>query len=110
MDHPVQPAPSTSADPLKKRRLAGLLLAAVGLLGNLVIYILSRIIAVTVTTTYHIDQIQQSYQSNETIHSWKYFIQVYDLDVLTALLCFLLVGGVGLFLVSWPPVHSKLFD
>lgn len=110
MDHPVQPAPSTSADPLKKRRLAGLLLAAVGLLGNLVIYILSRIIAVTVTTTYHIAQIQQSYQSNETIHSWKYFIQVYDLEVLTALLCFLLVGGVALVLVSWPPVRSKLFD
>ena len=86
------------------------MLAAVGLLGNLVIYILSRVIAVTVTTTYHIDQIQQSYQSNETVHSWKYFIQVYDLEALTALFCFLLVGGVALFLVSWFPVRSRLFD
>lgn len=110
LDQPCQPAAPPAADPLKKRRLAGLVLAAVGLLGNLVIYILSRIIAVTVTTTYHIDQIQQSYQSNETVHSWKYFIQVYDLESLTALFCFLLVGGVALVLVSWPPVRSRLFD
>ena len=111
LDQPSPPAAPPTADPLKKRRLVGLLLAASGLLGHLVIYILSRIIAVTVSVPYHSDQMQWwSWQNDVTVHSWKYFIQVYDLELLAILFSFLLIGGISLFLVSWPPFRAKFFD
>ena len=111
LDQPSPPAAPPTADPLKKRRLVGLLLAASGLLGHLVIYILSRIIAVTVSVPYHSDQMQWwSWQNDVTVHSWKYFIQVYDLELLSILFSFLLIGGITLFLFSWPPFRAKFFD
>lgn len=108
LDQPPQPAASPAADPLRKRRLAGILLAAVGLLGNLVIYILSRAIAVMVPViTYEQGVTWYNWSSEHTGHSWKYFIQTYDLELLTALFCLLLVGGAILFLTSWPPIRAK---
>ena len=110
LEQPAQPAASPVTDPLKKRRLVGLLLAADGLLGNLVIYILSRAIAVPVPfVTYDQGVTWYNWDSSRTDHSWKYFIQTYDLELLTVLFCLLLVGGAALFLVSWPPVRAKLF-
>lgn len=110
LDQPSPPAAPPAADPLKKRRVVGLLLTAAGLLGHLVIYILSRIIAVTVSVTYHSDQMQWwSWQNDVRVHSWEYFIQVYDLELLATLFSFLLIGGIALFLVSWPPFRAKLF-
>lgn len=109
LDQPSPPAVPPAADPLRKRRLVGLLLAAAGLLGHLVIYILSRAIEVMVPATYHGDQAQYILLSDVPTHSWKYFIQAYDLELLTALFCFLLMGGIILFLVSWPPLRAKLF-
>lgn len=108
LDEPPRPAASPAADPLKKRRLAGILLAAAGLLGNLVIYILSRAVAVMVPTiTYEQGITWYNWDSNHTGHSWRYFIQSYDLEALTALFFLLLAGGVILFLASWPPVRAK---
>ena len=110
LDQPSQPSVPPAADPLKKRRLAGLLLAAAGLLGNLVIYILSRVVDVMVPFVTHDQGVTwYNWDSSHTCHSWKYFIQTYDLELLTALLCLLLVGGIALFLVSWPPIRAKFF-
>ena len=109
LDQPPQPAASPAADPLRKRRLAGILLAAAGLLGNLVIYILSRAVAVMVPViTYEQGVTWYNWSSDHTGHSWKFFIQTYDLELLTALFCLLLAAGVILFLVSWPPVRTKV--
>lgn len=109
LDQPPQPAASPAADPLKKRRLAGMILAAAGLLGNLVIYILSRAVEVMVPyITYNQGVTWYNWDSNHTGHSWKYFIQTYDLELLTALCCLLLVGGAVLFLASWPPAREKV--
>ena len=109
LDQPPQPAASPAADPLRKRRLAGILLAAAGLLGNLVIYILSRAVAVMVPViTYEQGVTWYNWSSNHTGHSWKFFIQTYDLELLTALFCLLLAGGVLLFLASWPPLRARM--
>ena len=109
LDQPPQPAASPAADPLKNRRLAGILLAAAGLLGNLVIYILSRAVEVMVPMVTRQDGITMyTWQSNLTGHSWRYFIQTYDLELLTALFFLLSAGGVILFLASWPPVRARV--
>lgn len=109
LDQPPQPAASPAADPLRKHRLAGILLAAAGLLGNLVIYILSRAVAVMVPViTYEQGVTWYNWSSDHTGHSWKFFIQTYDLELLTALFCLLLAGGVILFLASWPPLRARM--
>lgn len=109
LDQPPQPDASPAADPLKKRRLAGILLAAAGLLGNLVIYILSRAVEVMVPMVTRQDGITMyTWRSNLTGHSWRYFIQTYDLELLTALFFLLSAGGVILFLASWPPVRARV--
>ena len=108
LEQPPQPAAPPAADPLKKRRLAGMILAAAGLLGNLVIYILSRAVAVMVPhISYQGGEKWYTWRSDLTGHSWKYFIQAYDLELLTALFCLLLAGGIVLFLTFWPPVRAK---
>ena len=108
LDQPPQPAASPAADPLKKRRLAGIILAAAGLLGNLVIYILSRAVAVMVPViTYEQGVTWYNWSSDHTGHSWKYFIQTYDLELLTALFFLLMAAGILLFLAFWPPVRTR---
>ena len=108
LDQPPQPAASPAADPLKKRRLAGIILAAAGLLGNLVIYILSRAVAVMVPViTCEQGVTWYNWSSDHTGHSWKYFIQTYDLELLTALFFLLMAVGILLFLAFWPPVRTR---
>ena len=108
LDQPPQPN-APPADPLKKRRLAGILLAAAGLLGNFILYILSRAVAVMVPyITYDQGVTWYNWSSERTGHSWKYFIQTYDLELLTALFFLLLAGGVLLFLASWPPARARV--
>ena len=47
--------------------------------------------------------------SRQAISRWEGgSAQTYDLELRTALLCLLLVGGIALFLVSWPPIRAKL--
>lgn len=109
LDQPPQSAASPAADPLRKHRLAGILLAAAGLLGNLVIYILSRAVEVMVPViTYENGDKWYHWSSERMGHSWKFFIQTYDLELLTALFCLLLAGGVILFLASWPPIRAQM--
>ena len=109
LDQPPQPAAPPAADPLGKRRLAGIVLAAAGLLGILTTYILSRAVAVMVPTiTYEQGVTWYHWDSSHTDHSWRYFIQTYDLELLTALCFLLLAGGIILFLASWPPARARI--
>lgn len=90
----------------KKRRLAGVCLAAAGLLGNFIIYLLSRAIAVMVPRISYDAAGQKWYHwsSEQTGHSLQYFIAEYDLELLVSLLCLLIAAG--LVLSFWQPLKT----
>lgn len=105
------PTPPVSAHPRgwsgeKKRRLAGVCLAAAGLLGNFIIYLLSRAIAVMVPRISYDAAGQKWYHwsSEQTGHSLQYFIAEYDLELLVSLLCLLIAAG--LVLSFWQPLKT----
>lgn len=105
------PTPPVSAHPRgwsgeKKRRLAGVCLAAAGLLGNFIIYLLSRAIAVMVPRISYDAAGQKWYHwsSEQTGHSLQYFIAEYDLELLVSLLCLLIAAGLVLFF--WQPLKT----
>lgn len=105
------PAPPSSAYPSSssrkgKRRLAGICLAAMGLLGNFVLYLLSRAIAVMVPRISYDAAGKKWYHwsSEQTGHSLKYFIAEYDLELLVCLLCLLIAAGLVLFF--WQPLKN----
>ena len=105
------PTPPVSAHPRgwsgeKKRRLAGVCLAAAGLLGNFIIYLLSRAIAVMVPRISYDATGQKWYHwsSEQTGHSLQYFIAEYDLELLVSLLCLLIAAG--LVLSFWQPLKT----
>ena len=65
-----------------------------GLIGNFVVFLLSRFIEVMVPhITYENGQKMYHWRSNLTGHSYKYFIQEYDLEFLTVLFWILFVLG-----------------
>ena len=90
----------------KKRRLAGVCLAGAGLLGNFVIYLFSRAIAVMVPRVSYDAAGQKWYHwsSEQTGHSLQYFIAEYDLELLVSLLCLLMAAGLVLFF--WTPLKK----
>lgn len=90
----------------KKRRLAGVCLAAAGLLGNFIIYLLSRAIAVMVPRISYDAAGQKWYHwsSEQTGHSLQYFIAEYDLELLVSLLCLLIAAGLAL--SFWQPLKT----
>lgn len=105
------PTPPVSAQPggwsgEKKRRLAGVCLAGAGLLGNFVIYLLSRAIAVMVPRISYDAAGQKWYHwsSEQTGHSLQFFIAEYDLELLVSLLCLLMAAG--LILLFWQPLKA----
>lgn len=105
------PTPPVSAQPggwsgEKKRRLAGVCLAGAGLLGNFVIYLLSRAIAVMVPRISYDAAGQKWYHwsSEQTGHSLQYFIAEYDLELLVSLLCLLIIAG--FLLIFWKPLKK----
>ncbi|MBR7150687.1 MAG: helix-turn-helix transcriptional regulator [Oscillospiraceae bacterium] len=83
----------------KLRRIAGLCMTAFGLLGNFVIYILSRMIEVMVPRiTYTEDGTKMyTWSSNITAYSYRYFIQERNLELLTAFFFLLILGGLTLY-------------
>ena len=105
-------APPSSAYPSSssrkgKRRLAGICLATMGLLGNFVLYLLSRAIAVMVPRISYDAAGEKWYHwsSKQTGHSLKYFIAEYDLELLVSLLCLLIAAGLVLFF--WQPLKKR---
>lgn len=105
------PAPPASAYPGSsprkgKRRLAGICLAVIGLLGNFILYLFSRAIAVMVPRISYDAAGEKWYHwsSEQTGHSFKYFIAEYDLELLVSLLCLLIAAG--LVLLFWQPLKK----
>ena len=86
---------------------AGICLAAMGLLGNFILYLLSRAIAVMVPRISYDAAGKKWYHwsSEQTGHSLKYFIAEYDLELLVCLLCLLIAAGLVLFF--WEPLKKR---
>jgi len=88
----VKQTKSDAKDKIKK--VIALCVGLFGLMGNFVIYVLSRFIEVMVPyITYENGQKMYHWSSNLTGHSYKYFIQEYDLEFLTVLFWILFVLG-----------------
>lgn len=106
---PVSPASAHpgSSSRKGKQRLAGICLAAMGLLGNFILYLLSRAIAVMVPRISYDAAGKKWYHwsSEQTGHSLKYFIAEYDLELLVCLLCLLIAAGLVLFF--WQPLKKR---
>jgi len=78
----------------KIRRIIALCVSGFGLLGNFVIYILSRMIEVVVPyITYEDGKKWYTWNGAVTGRSYWYFIQQYDLEFLTVLFWGLFIGG-----------------
>lgn len=76
------------------KKIVALCASAFGLFGNFVIYILSRFIEVKIWyITYDMDGNKRYNYGNLTGHSYKYFIQTYDLEFLTAIFWILFAAG-----------------
>lgn len=71
----------------KMKRVIGLYMAAVGLLGNFVIYIFSRVIKVMVPSIRRdADGTKWYHWSSELMdYSYKYFVQTHNLEFLTGM-------------------------
>lgn len=90
------PTPKGSETSLKKNteRIAGICIVALGAAGNIIIYILSRFIRVMVPyITYKNGEKWYNWSSEFTGYSYKYFIQSYNLEILTFLFGVLIVLG-----------------
>ena len=100
----VSPEVSTAANAAKPHRtngrlIAGGAMAMLGFWGNVIIYIASRFVEVMIPRkVWSTDRSTWQYwwNSNVTGHSWKYFVQKYDLEWLVAALTVLLIVGVML--------------
>lgn len=81
------------------KEIAGGCMAMLGFWGNVIIYIASRFVEVMIPhKVWSTDRSTWQYRwdSNVTGHSWKYFVQKYDLEWLVAALTVLLIVGVVL--------------
>ena len=97
MERDSSPSEQSPAKPRSWKKIAALCAAASGALGHLIIYILSRCVEVPVPFV-HYDETGQkwhTWSSGHTGRSYKFFIQEYDLEVLTVLFWLLLLGGLS---------------
>ena len=90
---------------------AGAVLFLTGLLGNFVIYVLSRMFKVMIPniTREYDGTIIYRWSSGITGYSYKYFIQEHHLELLTALLWLMLACGLILLLRKPIRTQSELF-
>lgn len=92
-DIPLIRDTEASAKSKIKRNIA-LCISACGLFGNFIIYLLSRFIEVMVPhVTYKNGQKWYHWSTDLTGHSYQFFIQEYDLELLAGLFWILLIGG-----------------
>lgn len=102
-DNDVPVVKNTEATANRKiRKIIALCVSAFGLLGNFVIYILSRFVKVMVPRTIY-ENGEKTYQWSGEFKqiSYKYFIQEYNLEFLTVLFwCLFLVGIIYVFASS----------
>ena len=80
----------------KINKVIALCVGLFGLMGNFIVYVLSRFIEVMVPhITYENGQKMYHWRGDLTGHSYKYFVQEYDLEFLTVLFGILLVLGLA---------------
>lgn len=80
----------------KINKVIALCVGLFGLMGNFIVYVLSRFIEVMVPhITYENGQKMYHWRGDLTGHSYKYFVQEYDLEFLTVLFWILLVLGLA---------------
>ena len=78
----------------KINKVVALCVGLLGLMGNFIVYVLSRFIEVMVPyITYENGQKMYHWRSDLTGHSYKYFVKEHDLEFLTVLFGILLVLG-----------------
>ena len=95
---PAADAGSMKASPGSgNRRRLGLGMAALGLLGNAAIYILSRFIKVMVPlVVYRNGEKWYEWSSERTSYSYKYFVKAHNLEFLTTVCWIFLAAGLVL--------------
>lgn len=78
----------------KIKRVVALCISAFGLFGNFLIYILSRFVEVMVPRVFYQNGVKMyEYRSDFTDHSYRYFIEAYDLELLSVLFWGLFLAG-----------------
>ncbi len=83
------------------QKTAGICLAAFGLLGNFIIYIISRMVAVMVPVmVWENGKRMYHWNSTHTDYSWYYFVQKYNLEFLTILFFLFIAAGLVLCFVK----------
>ena len=85
------------------KKIAAICMMVFGFLGNFVIYILSRCIKVMIPSAVYggNGEIWYEWSSDHTAYSYRYFIETYSLEFLTALFVVVMVAGIGLFVLSF---------
>ena len=97
----------TEAAPQKEnrwtaRRITGIILAVLGVLTNLGIYIASRCVAVMVPwISYEGDVKMYNWDSNHVGYSFRYFVENYSLELLVVLGVVMLIVGIYLITGGW---------
>lgn len=86
----------------KIKKVAGICAGAFGLLGNFILYIMSRFIKVMIPRPVYDDGeiIFYEFSSELTGYSYKYFIQEHNLELLVAVFWVLVVAGIVVAFVS----------
>lgn len=85
----------------KIKKMIALCISIVGLLGNFIFYVLSRFVEVMIPRiTYKNGQKWYHWTSELTGHSYKYFVQEYNLEVLTVLCWCLFFAGMAYILIN----------
>lgn len=87
-------------------QIGGICLAAFGLLGNFIIYIISRMVPVMVPVViWENGKRMYHWNSTYTDYNWYYFVREHNLELLTAL--FFLLIAAGLVLLFRKKIHIK---
>ncbi len=92
----------------KVHRMLGIGTATIGLLGNLLIYIISRCVKVYAPLRYY-DEMMGGYRyhhDNIPRIDYSYFVKEYRLEVLIAALWIFVLVGIGLILWTVPPIRN----
>jgi transcriptional regulator with XRE-family HTH domain len=98
----VKQTKSDAKDKIKK--VIALCVGAFGLIGNFVVYVLSRMVEVMVP---YITDEGYTWSADRTGHNYKYFVEYYDLEFLIAIFWILFV--VGLVVAFVPKEKLKKF-
>lgn len=97
---------------IRIQRLIGFCVAWIGLMGNFVIYIISRMVKVAVPVVTYDDTGKRWYTWNSEIkdYSYKYFVKEHNLELLTVMFWIMVVVGVLVIVVKRERVKKMVLD